>query len=477
MASVTVSPLASSAEERVSGATYLLVAYLFFLVSRVFEALTIVVIHRNLFLMLLLTFASLIAILFTGGLGRALRSTPGILLVAITVWYWLGLPFSTWKGGTLNILMNNWMKSVPIFFVVAGLMSDFSSVQKAMKACGFAIVIAGISIHFTGSSTGGRLEGIGSFANSNELAFHFLLGLIFAVYWITTSGWGMKIVAALGALNCLLQVAKTGSRGGLIVIGMLLLFAIYRASMANRIKLIAATAIVAVAGISAASQESLDRYRTLFGDSGSTDAFGSAELSRESREYHLRQSIELTLRYPIFGVGLGNFLPMSAGLSEEKGEAAAWRQTHNAYTQVSSESGFPGIFLYLGIIGVCWKILLDLDKKAKEKGNEDVRKVVFALICAMATFTISGAFDSVAYGFYLPMLAGLVVGVQNAALPLLEKETSRAFDEPSLVPVGAGRGLAPAYQTSGQSVAARAPLPPRNPYKFGRHRNTPNERL
>jgi len=54
-----------------------------------------------------------------------------------------------------------------------------------------------------------------------------------------------------------------------------------------------------------------------------------------------------TLRYPIFGVGLGNF-PMING--QEMHRPDAWYGTHNTFTELSSEAGIPALFQFLALL-------------------------------------------------------------------------------------------------------------------------------
>src|SRR5678810_1450844 len=78
------------------------------------------------------------------------------------------------------------------------------------------------------------------------------------------------------------------------------------------------------------------RLATIF-DSAS-DLTGSSS----QRTVVLKRAIWVALRYPLFGVGLGNFHHKSF---QELG-------THNAYTQVAAETGIAAMIFYLSLIHI-----------------------------------------------------------------------------------------------------------------------------
>ncbi len=54
---------------------------------------------------------------------------------------------------------------------------------------------------------------------------------------------------------------------------------------------------------------------------------------------------------PLTGVGPSQFANIEGETSREDGRQGAWQVTpHNAYTQVSSEMGIPGLLIFLAAI-------------------------------------------------------------------------------------------------------------------------------
>jgi len=59
------------------------------------------------------------------------------------------------------------------------------------------------------------------------------------------------------------------------------------------------------------------------------------------------RSIQLTFEHPILGVGPGEFMDAEAEEAAVAGKKAMWHFTHNSYTELSSETGLPGLGLSL----------------------------------------------------------------------------------------------------------------------------------
>jgi len=159
--------------------------------------------------------------------------------------------------------------------------------------------------------------------------------------------------------------------------------------------------------------------------------------SREQRWALLKQSVKLTLTHPIFGVGPGQFTVASKDESVSSGGVAMWRETHNAYTEVSSECGVPGMLLYFSCLVICFRQMSKLKRLTKNSPQfQHLYKLAYCQYLSLLSFAVTSFFSSVAYAFYMPTLLGLTVALYQAAIYELGVE---------------GYNLNPTY---------RAPLPP-----------------
>lgn len=454
--------------------TVVLAAYVLLLVSRLAE-FGGAVLGRNLPLMMICAVIALAIVGINGGTWRALSGTTGKLIAVFTVWLLITTLTSTWHGGSVSMLKDDWLRTLMGYVVVAGIITAFSQLRMVGLTIGWATAIAGVLSYVLGRSVEGRF-GLdeGMVGNPNLLAFHLLYGLPFCFYVIEESGKLAKYLM-YGAIVVMARVILgTGSRSGLITAAVLVAMVLVHASWINKIKLIVSLAAVVALGIGFVSSSALDRYRTLFSDDQSqdttqTNAFRSAVASEESRLTHMKEGLALTFQHPILGVGPGVFVAAANDYELKEGLHQSWRETHNAYMQVSSECGIPGLLLYLAIIVSSWLTAFRNSRKAKETGNASFRRISFSLNASLAVFSAGAFFASDAYLFYLPLLAALTIAmevVQNQE-PRNHQPAMAASPKPyptgRLTPVAAAAGI----QAAGIPAAAAAPVPVTQPVVAG----------
>jgi putative inorganic carbon (hco3(-)) transporter len=460
----------------------LVVIYAFFLSSRSFEILTQIT-GRNLFIILVLSAIGLFLVFAKGTFTEAAKSPAGTLLLAFTGWAMVTLPFSSWRSASLGELVNTWSKSVAAYFIIVGLATSLPVVRKVYLALGWGAVASTLLIFKFGWYDGGRLTGFGSLANSNEVAFHLVVGLPFLLLVISRSKVAWKVGLSVIVLMALRLSLKTASRSGLIMLGVIFAVSFLRVSTGAKFKMAVVGVIALIVGIGSLSQDQMDRYATLFSSDDTSAAAQSARLSQEERRHKLDEAIELTLTHPIFGVGMGAFIPSSTALEDSKGEKEVWIAPHNSYAQVSSETGFLGVILFVAVLGYCFRSLLKLDKTAKRLGLTELRSMALCMLLSLCVMSIHFMFDAIAYQFYLPMIAGLSTILINNSKPLIEAAEAQAAGTPlsadsespeaaaEMALAGAGTDVRNPKMLSGPLQTGRPPIPrSQNPYRFGRRR-------
>jgi O-antigen ligase len=456
-AQVTVSEAQEPARERIPIATRLVALYVFLLFCRILEMLPFFGLG-HLRLMVLVTVVALLVVFLTGNLVRALKTPIGALLIAWTAWMIVCMPFSSWRSETLDQFLNNWLKSLMVFFIVAGLASTARAFETLTSAMGWAaaaaciVVLPGIAASGIGNGANDRLYGVGTLSNPNEVAFHLWLGMSFLVLLAIRSRalkkWFLFAICGFE----LVLILKTVSREGLLLALVVFVFALMRVSITNKVKLSITAFLLCGFAFVTLSPEAMDRYLTLFTSKVSGEAAQSAEASSRLRHQKLMESIELTTRHPIFGVGMGVFMPASVEIAKERGGRVDWEMSHNSYTQVSSELGLPGILLLLAIYVTAFRQVWRIDRAAKRSGREDVRQTSFVLLIALAVLCIHFCFDSMAYVFYMPLITGIAAAFAMAYRPLTLGEELERVSEPI------------------SSLKPPTAVMQRNPYRFGRRR-------
>jgi putative inorganic carbon (HCO3(-)) transporter len=396
---------------------YLALAYLFVIYSRLTELLQTTIGH-GLFLAMLTMLGALLFGALKGGMLTVTHSFPGICWLLLTGWYIACVPFAFWPGGSVMMLKDMWIKSLLAFFVVAGTLSTIRQVRRAIFAIAGAILIVNITTIILGNDVGGRLgvQG-GSLANANGLATHLMFGfpaiLLLQRYTRGMFRWASSLAVASSAV----AIFRTGSRSGLLMLGTVMVVIFFRASLMNKLKLFAVSFVIVALGVAMTSEGAWLRYLTMIDPNAAaqTGEGQSAIESRNARKHHILQSLRMTLERPIFGVGPGNFTAASADDSEESGERAAWRNTHNAYTQISSESGFPGLILFLLVIAYCYRTSSQIYREAKKRPEwSDIADIAFCFRLMMIIYMIDACFDSNAYLYHLPVFSALICAFDMA---------------------------------------------------------------
>jgi O-antigen ligase len=359
------------------------------------------------------------------------------------------------------VLTGVWKKSIAADFIIVRLTKDFSDSRKLFNVFGWAAAASALIMAVTNRIIGDRMTSVGSLGNSNEAAFHIMFGLPFILLLISRVKMIWKIPLFFIALLSLELSVKTASRAGLLMAGAMTVVALLKVSFGNKFKILAVAFVALLVGALTIDKTAIERYKTIFNSSDSSMEAASARESAESRKYLFKEGIELTLTHPLFGVGMGVFIPAAADLAKARGDHPLWLASHNSYVQVSSEMGFVGIFLMVGAFGACLAGILKLDRTARRLQLTEIRSMALCLLLSFTALMIHYFFDAAAYDVYLPMAAGLCTSVFMTARPLIEA-AERGETAPDANP----------------AVAPNAALPPprppraaaRNPYRLGRRR-------
>lgn len=405
----------------VSAAFPLLLVSLFLIFSCLFEITPVI---RETRPQLILAGIGLL-ILFTSGKAMKVVMTPvGKSLLMFTAWFLVCIPFAVWRGGSVGIFLNVWYKALLMFVLTAGLLSTVPQAKRLFHAIGYAvglmatIALAERSYHF------GRLELPNSrFGNSNELAISLLVGLTFLGYTYIHGSQRQRVLAAVLCAPVLLALVKTGSRGGFLGVVMLCAYAYSQSSSGNRLKMMAAVPFILIALAILVPSNLRSRYFTLFKSSGQGPMtreeykeYIAAAGSAEARLKLLKDSVTVTVQHPLLGVGPGNFPVEQNNMAIARGEIGMWHQTHNSYTQVSSEMGIPGLILYVIFLYRTFKQLTSIVRNRQPGAFwVDLRALAGPLRASLVVLATVAMFDSFAYIPDVPIMAGLAVALGEIA--------------------------------------------------------------
>jgi putative inorganic carbon (hco3(-)) transporter len=239
----------------------------------------------------------------------------------------------------------------------------------------------------------GRIKGL--FENSNDLALHLVTMIPIAIaLGLYRPGLPRKLLyfGATGVM--LVAVIVTFSRGGFIGLVAAGLILVRRLGKKNRVATTGALVFAVIVFLAAAPGAYSGRLATMF--NSSADLTGSSSQRTEV----LKRSIWVALRYPLFGVGIGNFHHKSPR------ELA----THNAYTQVAAEMGIAAFVVYVMFLVYPLRRLRLIENQSYEKPEQ--RRFYYLSIGlqgALVGYMVSSFFGAVAYQWYVYYLVGYAV--------------------------------------------------------------------
>jgi hypothetical protein len=420
-------PLQESQGESGAGAMafWVCAAYTFLLFSRTVEFIDNTGrLHLN-----LISGAICIAVLIaTGNVPRMLVSRPGIWLSLFTLWLFFGLPFSTWKGGSISNFVNGWLKSYLTFFIVGGLIFSLKQYRRMTLLLGIS-TLSQIYLAFrrSGGTEDDRLAvTYGSLGNANDLASALLMGAPFIVFAITDKRLNpflrVLFIPALAVL--LVAVLKTGSRGGLIAIAVLILFAFFKTSASGKFLILAVGIAVIVIFAAVVPLELRSRYMTIFKTDVTSATTAGAESALESsnaRRGLIQNAAILTLRNPLVGVGLGQFSSQSFNLFVERGVTGMWFTCHDIFGLVAAETGVPGLIFFCCIIVTSFRTLSRIGRlPAVNIQQETISRMSYTVMMSLVAYVTCGIFNTQAYSYQLPVLASLAAALERVAVPYFE---------------------------------------------------------
>jgi O-antigen ligase len=244
---------------------------------------------------------------------------------------------------------------------------------------------------------GGAIKGL--FDNSNDLALHLVTMIPLAlVLGLENKNPLRKIIFWGIALLMIASVIITFSRGGFLGLIAMALLLVRKIGRRNKSMAFAALALGVVFFLAVAPGAYAGRNSTIFNSAG--DVTGSSSQRTEV----LKRSIWVTLRYPVFGVGLGNFHHKSA---QELG-------THNAYTQVSSEMGIAAMVFYIILLVHPFRKLRMIERELFARiDNSRYYYFAIGLQASLLGYMVASFFAAVAYQWYIYYLVAYAIALRR----------------------------------------------------------------
>lgn len=451
------------------GELYFLLAFLFILYSRIFDLFL-----AGYKIPSIALFAACLVALLGGQVLRSFKHRTTMLWLAFTAWMVLSSFFSIWRGGSVQMLTSSWWRALVVYFLIVSIARNIDQCSRAVRTIGWAVGALVLTSLLTGSSVTGRVFlGGGKFDNPNDLAQVLLLGApcLWLIFKRSSTFSPSRFITLPILVVLTFTILRTGSRGAMIAVFAMLIFLLFTSASKGKAALLVTVLVIAAAATLAISQPLRTRYLTLFDTDASEETSEQssklseiAAASAVSRRELLQESLAFTASHPLLGVGPGMFAEARERNAHEEHRFATSLQTHNTYSQVSSECGIPAALLFITIVVYTFRMAKRIYGSCRNRSEPQLQTaaaVARALCFVTLAYAFTSFFISVAYQTLLPTLSGLVVALELAVTKEL------AVSATTSVPARRVAG-APAVAAPAPAVAVPMTQYPARP--LGRHR-------
>jgi len=365
--------------------------------------------------------AAFLAAVFSGSTSLYFPRELQIVLF-LTLWYLLGIPFAVWKSGSLQMFSQIWLKTLLAFFLLSQTLVSLKRIRFLVWAVilsEFSVTAMTLADRQHANWRGERLFGF----NQGILGWNYFGIAVamtipyLAVLFLSRRSF-VRAALVFGACSSLMwMLVLTGSRSGLIIVTLSIILTfvlILRHSSRGRITSFVVAAILLIT-LTQAPQVLWTRLETLWtsSDVAANQIAASAEESTQDRTALLQRAVRYTLEHPLLGLGLGNFIVTSG---TEVGRASAWHVTHNTFTEVSSEAGIPALCLFAGLLVVAIRNMRRLGNSVPADPRLlELPLMARATLASVVCFAFGGLFANLAYDYYIFYAIAIAVGLQRVA--------------------------------------------------------------
>lgn len=344
-----------------------------------------------------------------GNLTARPREINLVLLIGLAAL--VSMPLAEDPGGAWKTFNDMLLKTLIIFIVLVNV------VRTELRLKLLLFLVLGVSVYLsinaindyragvfaTGTAEtfdlriGGRIKGL--FENSNDLALHLVSMVPIAVVLGLAGRNPLKKLVYFGMAALMVgAVTVTFSRGGFIGLVAAAFMLFRRLGKKNRVATTGALVFTVILFMALAPGAFSSRLGTIF--NSASDLTGSSSQRTEV----LKRSIWVTLRYPLFGVGIGNFRHKSPRNLE----------THNAYTQVGSEMGIAAMVVYIMFLVHPIRRMRLVERETDTSPDQrTLHYLAIGLQASLIGFMFSSFFGAVAYQWYIYYLVGYAVALHR----------------------------------------------------------------
>jgi len=274
-------------------------------------------------------------------------------------------------------------KVLIIALITVVLVTDVRRFRILIGVIGFSLGFLGLKYGAYGVLRGGVqfTRGVGGMIGDNNdfaLALNMALPLLVFLTWDAPRRWVRLAAMGLVPLTAI-TVIFTHSRGGFLSLAAVTLFLIWNSR--RRVVALVFVAVLVLAASAFVPHSFYDRIASI----GDFQSDGSAIGRLNAWQASLRMAND----YPVFGVGLDNFLFEFIYYAPDPDNIHV---AHNTWFQVLAETGYTGLCFYLLLFAASWWTLWRAGRRARKYRVEWATNGAKCLAASLLAFMVGGTF-------------------------------------------------------------------------------------
>jgi putative inorganic carbon (hco3(-)) transporter len=343
-------------------------------------------------------------------------------LLALLIWMVLSVPGSLVLGVSVELVFDDFVKTVVMYLVIAGAVRGPRDIERLMLVYLIAATVyAGVVIlrFDVGSGDDWRLGDL-YYYDANDFATFAVTAMPFGLYFLQAARRPYaRMLAAAALAILLLTFVRSGSRGGFVALAAVIGFVVLRYTTIPIRWRVGSTALIVVVLLGTASNRYWQQMGTILSDAdyNRTDESGRLQIWNRGVGY--------MFRYPFLGVGPNNFGAAEGMLSpfavrQQFGIGVRWNAPHSSYIQAGAELGVPGLVIFIGLIASGFGALRRCSRSGQAAialaypgAGASPSQLAQALTASLIGFLVGAVFLSLAYSQMLYTLVALAVGLQK----------------------------------------------------------------
>ena len=311
----------------------------------------------------------------------------------------ISIPFSYYRSGSLFDLLQ--YSSVAIFvFMFYVYVNTILRLRKLLFLYCIGIGLYGIAILLKGSFEEGRIS-FGTMFDPNDIAFYILSFITLNLIFMTkNNSLFVRTISLFNITTGLIIILKTGSRGGLVALLMVIAFLLFSKNRVFNTSLITKAAILMMVFLLLQFINFNNaRYKTILDLRDDYNTTGE-----EGRIAIWKSGMKMMFTHPFTGVGFNRF-PEGAGRDREaRGlDSAKWQTAHNSLIQIGAETGIIGFILFWVLSLNAFKIFSRISRNSESGELAAIGE--FAKVGFLGLF-VGAMFLSQAYSVYWAFYIG-----------------------------------------------------------------------